>query len=115
MQKKKFSSLNSLSGLVYSTNPDAMQPEPEATIETLAPHLQQLKVYIDKKKRAGKTVTVVEGFVGNLEDLNNLGKELKTKCGVGGSVKDGIIIIQGDYKVKAAEWLQQWKYKVKML
>lgn len=115
MQKRKLNNLNSLSGLVYSTNPAAMESTPITPEATLAPEKQLLRVAIDKKKRAGKTVTVIEGFVGNEDDLNTLGKELKTKCGVGGSVKEGIIMIQGDYKLKAAEWLKHWGYKVKVI
>lgn len=104
---------NTLSGLVYSTNPDMMQ-EPEAPMqETPPPGKQKLKVMLDRKQRAGKTVTLIEGFIGREEDLLDLGKRLKTKCGSGGSAKDGIILIQGDYKQKVAQWLQDWGYSVK--
>ena len=113
MNKKKTTGLANLSNLVYSTNPDAMQQE-EEIIETLEPSKQELKVYHDSKRRAGKTVTVVEGFIGTEDDLNDLGKLLKTKCGVGGSAKDNVIIIQGAFKEKIAQWLSEWKYKVKL-
>lgn len=103
--------INSFSGLVYSTNPDAV-PEPEEEItETLAPNKQRLKIKLDSKKRAGKVVTLIEGFVGSDEDLAALGKQLKTKCGTGGTAKEGLIIIQGDYKIKIMEWLKEWGYK----
>ncbi len=104
---KKF---NSFSGLVFSTNPDAMQPEHNEPEETLAPEQQKLRVSIDKKKRAGKTVTLVDGFAGSEDDLAELGKKLKTKCGAGGSAKDGLIIVQGDYKEKITLWLKEWGY-----
>lgn len=110
MTKKK---LNTLSGLVYSTNPEMMQETPEPFQETPAPEKQKLKVLLDKKQRAGKTVTLVEGFTGREEDLIMLGKRLKTKCGAGGSVKDGFILIQGDYRQKAIQWLSEWGYVVK--
>lgn len=69
-------------------------------METLANNKQQLIVSIDKKQRKGKTVTLIEGFIGKTEDLEVLAKLLKTKCGVGGSAKDGEIVIQGDFKIK---------------
>ena len=92
-------------GVVYSTNPDYQyqyDEEPEA--ETLAPEKQRLRVSLDRHHRGDKTVTLVKGFVGTDEDLQALGKILKGKCGVGGSAKDGEIIIQGDQqeKVRAA-------------
>lgn len=102
-------------GLVYSTNQDYFdqnQSEPEH-IETLPKEKQRLKVVLDWKQRAGKVVTLVEGFAGTEEDLEKLGKELKTKCGAGGSAKDGLILVQGDYKVKVLEWLKAWGYGVK--
>lgn len=84
-------------GIVYSTNPDFVFDEEEGTI-TLEPAKQNLRVMLDKKQRAGKKVTLVTGFQGSDFDLAALGKELKTACGVGGSVKDGEIIIQGDFR-----------------
>jgi translation initiation factor 1 len=107
MTKKK---INAFSGLVFSTNPDLMKEEEETVQETPAPATQNLKVRLDKKQRAGKTVTLVEGFSGNEDDLAALGKQLKTKCGAGGSAKDGEILIQGDYKDKVVAWLKEWGY-----
>lgn len=92
-------------GVVYSTNPDYQyQYDEEHEAETLAPEKQRLRVSLDRHHRGGKTVTLVKGFVGTDEDLQALGKMLKGKCGVGGSAKDGEIIIQGDQqeKVRAA-------------
>lgn len=109
MSKKKNTSGN---GIVYSTDPSfSFEPEQEEVTETLAPANQVLRVTLDKKQRAGKVVTLITGFVGKEEDLEKLGKELKTKCGTGGSVKDGEILIQGDYKEKVVKWLQDWGYK----
>lgn len=102
---------NVLDGLVYSTDPDfkpAQQLMPEE--ETLPPVVQKLKVRLDTKHRAGKAVTLVEAFVGKLEDKEELGKKLKTICGTGGSVKDGEIIIQGDNRDKVLQWLQKNGY-----
>lgn len=97
---------------VFSTNPDYMQEIPQEEAETLAPTLQKLKVKLDTKHRAGKVVTLVEGFIGKAEDAEALGKILKTKCGTGGSVKDNLILLQGDYKNKIIQLLQQLQYKV---
>ncbi len=110
MTKKKINSLSGLSGLVFSTNPDAMKEEEHEIEETLEPKQQKLRVRIEKKHRAGKTVTIVDGFVGNDSDFTDLGKKLKTKCGAGGSAKDGEILIQGDYKDKIVTWLKEWGY-----
>ncbi|WP_291911710.1 translation initiation factor [Chitinophaga sp. CB10] len=108
MSKKKANN----SGMVYSTDPNfSFEPEQQEEVETLPPASQLLKVKLDTKQRAGKVVTIVEGFAGKEEDLEKLGKELKTKCGTGGSVKDGIILIQGDYREKVLKWLQDWGYK----
>ncbi len=98
-------------GLVYSTNKDFYNDFPqEESVDTLPKEKQKLKVTLDSKQRAGKIVTLVDGFVGTNDDLEALGKQLKTKCGAGGSVKDGYIIIQGDYKVKVLGWLKDWGY-----
>ena len=110
MSKKKINT----GGIVYSTNPDFKQEshEPEE-VATLPPAQQQLRVKLDTKQRGGKVVTLVDGFVGKDEDLEKLGKELKTKCGTGGSAKDGQILVQGDYREKVVKWLQDWGYKAK--
>ncbi len=105
--------LNSFSALVYSTNPDVMQPKEQEENETLAPAQQLLKVVLDKKHRAGKMCTLIEGFVGDDAAFTELAKKLKTKCGVGGSAKDGVILIQGDFKNKILEWLKEWGYNAK--
>lgn len=107
MTKKK---LNSFSGLVFSTNPDMMKEEEPEIQETPEPKHQKLRVRIEKKQRAGKTVTIVDGFAGNDDDFTELGKKLKTKCGAGGSAKDGEILIQGDYREKIIAWLKEWGY-----
>ncbi len=108
MTKKKISSL---SGLVYSTNPDfKLEETNNEVIETLPPSQQKLKILLDKKQRAGKKVTLVEGFIGNQSDVEELGKKLKSFCGTGGAVKDGEIIIQGDNKDKVLQWLQKNGY-----
>ncbi len=96
-------------GIVYSTNPDFRFDEEEQTI-TLDPARQNLRVMLDKKQRGGKKVTLVTGFIGSDFDLAVLGKELKTACGVGGSVKDGEILIQGDFKEKILNLLIQKGY-----
>ena len=99
--------------VVFSTNPDyEYEYRAEETQETLAPAKQRLTVCLDKKQRGGKKVTLVGGFVGSVDDLKNLGKELKTKCGAGGNVKDGEILIQGDFRNKVAEYLTNAGYKV---
>lgn len=97
-------------GLVYSTNPDfTWQPENE-TIETLANASQKLRVHVETKHRGGKVATIVTGFVGQENDLIQLGKLLKNKCGTGGSAKDGEIIIQGNCKEKIVEILKKEGY-----
>ncbi len=98
-------------GVVFSTNPDfVFEEEEEDVLSTLAPSEQRLRVRIEKNGRGGKTVTVVKGFVGQDEDLKSLAKSLKTKCGVGGSVKDGDVIIQGDLKEKVVSLLLAMGY-----
>ena len=101
-------------GVVYSTNPD-FQYQTAAQVEedTLPPARQRLIVAIDRRQRAGKQVTLVKGFVGTQDDLAALAKTLKTKCGVGGSVKEGEIILQGDCRDKAVALLTQMGYKAK--
>lgn len=101
-------------GVVYSTNDDfEYSYEEEEQMETLPPQQQNLRVMIDRKQRKGKEVTLVTGFVGTDEDLKELGKILKSKCGVGGSAKDGEIIIQGNQKEKALKLLLEMGYKAK--
>jgi len=109
MSKKQKNTFNSFSSipLVYSTNPDYIQPNAEAEKQTLAPEEQLLRVILETKHRAGKTVTIVYGFEGADADLEALGKALKNFCGTGGSVKDGEIIIQGDHRQKVFQYLKQ--------
>ncbi len=102
------------SGVVYSTSDDFdYQYEDEFEEETLVPSEQNLKVMLDKKSRGGKQVTLVDGFVGTEEDLKALGKLLKSKCGVGGSAKDGEILIQGDHRDKVLQILNKEGYHAK--
>ena len=101
-------------GMVYSTNPDfeyTTTQEEQAT--TLPPQQQNLRVWLDRKHRGGKTVTLVKGFVGSDDDLTELGRMLKSKCGVGGSAKDGEIIIQGDHRDRVVDLLTNAGYKCK--
>ena len=97
-------------GFVYSTDPAFSFEEDKENIDTLPAAQQKLKVRLDTKHRAGKAVTLVEGFVGQEQDLEDLGKKLKSFCGTGGSVKDGQIIIQGDQRQKILQWLQKNGY-----
>lgn len=102
-------------GIVYSTNTDyEYQEEGNFDGEALAPNKQNLRVSLDRKQRGGKSVTLVTGFIGKKEDLDILGKLIKQKCGVGGSVKEGVILIQGDFKVRILELLQREGYKAKI-
>lgn len=98
--------------VVYSTNPDfRYETEAEAEIETIPPARQNLRVWLDRKQRAGKQVTLVKGFVGSDEDLRALAAMLKSRCGVGGSAKEGEIIIQGDFRDRVTELLVKAGYK----
>lgn len=101
-------------GVVYSTNPDfEYDKDAEEHVDTPAPSHQTLYVSLDKKNRKGKSVTLIKGFIGKEEDLKALGKMLKGKCGVGGSVKDGEILIQGDFRQRIIELLSQEGFNVK--
>lgn len=101
-------------GVVFSTNP-SFQPEREEADEriTVPVNQQQLRVRIEKNHRGGKTVTVVDGFEGSVSDLEDLGQQLRKKCGVGGSAKDGLILIQGEQKDRVVRLLQDMGYKAK--
>ncbi len=114
MAKKKLNSLSDLGGFVYSTNEqeDFSQFEDQAT-ESLAPEEQLLEAHFSNKGRGGKTVTVIKGFIGSEEERKALAKLLKTKCSVGGSVKDGDIIIQGNFRDKIIDILASEGYRVK--
>ena len=102
--------------IVYSTNPDFQYRYDEVEEQvTFPPSKQNLRVMLDKKNRGGKSVTLVGGFVGTNEALLELSKELKSKCGVGGSAKDGEILVQGDFRDKIMQLLQQKGYKVKRI
>ena len=110
MAKQKKEKIN----VVYSTNPDFnFQFDEEEEIETLSKAQQLLYVSIDRKQRGGKEVTLVEGFVGKEDDLKELGKLLKSKCGVGGTAKDNEILIQGNFRDKVFDLLTKEGYKVK--
>lgn len=101
-------------GMVYSTNPDfEYTTEQEPQVQTLEPAKQDLRVWLDRKHRGGKTVTLVKGFVGTQEDLSELGRMLKSRCGVGGSAKNGEIIIQGDHRERVVELLLKEGYRCK--
>lgn len=101
--------------VVYSTNPNfQFEYEEEEAQESIAPEDQLLYVSIDRKQRGGKEVTLVEGFVGPEDELKDLGKILKSKCGVGGAAKNGEILIQGNFKTKVADILQDQGFKVKL-
>ena len=92
-------------GFVYSTDPNFKFEEEQKNIIELPPAVQKLRIRLDTKQRAGKAVTLVEGFLGKEQDLEDLGKKLKGYCGTGGSAKDGEIIVQGDQRDKVLQWL----------
>jgi translation initiation factor 1 len=97
-------------GFVYSTDPNFKFEEEAENIETLPPGQQRLKIRLDTKHRAGKAVTLVEGFIGKVVDLEKLARELRSYCGTGGSAKDGEIIIQGDQREKVMQWFAKNGY-----
>jgi translation initiation factor 1 len=100
--------------VVYSTNSDySYESEDDSEQETLPPNEQVLRVYIEKKGRGGKTASVLKGFIGSDEDRNDLSKMIKASCGVGGTVKDGEIIIQGDQRDKIVKLLSAKNYGIK--
>jgi len=110
MAKQKNQRMN----IVYSTNPDFdYQYDELEEPQTLEAREQKLTIRIDKKARAGKEVTLIEGFIGKADDLKQLEKKIKTKCAVGGSSKDNIIIIQGNFKEKITVFLRQEGYFIK--
>ncbi len=103
-------------GVVFSTNADYEYTHDEVPEQdTLPPEKQNIRILLDKKQRAGKMVTLVTGFIGTEDDLKELGRKLKQACGVGGSVKNGEILVQGDFRVRVAERLKADGYKVKVL
>jgi translation initiation factor 1 len=102
-------------GFVYSTDPNFNFEEEQFKSETLPARDQKLTVRLETKHRAGKAVTLVNGYIGKDEDLQDLAKKLKNYCGTGGSAKDGVIIIQGDQREKILQWLNKNSYKAKNL
>jgi len=110
-KKKKFKNITG--DVVYSTNQNYEYDYDQGEEETLAPEEQDLRVWLDKKHRGGKTASVVKNFVGSADDLKDLAKILKSKCGVGGSAKDGEIIIQGDHRDKIMKILLDVGYHAK--
>lgn len=105
---------NNSGNIVYSTNKDyQFEQKDEDEMESLSADSQNLKVWLEKNSRGGKTVSIVKGFVGKESDLTDLAKMLKTKCGVGGTVKDGEILIQGDHREKIIQILTTAGYKAK--
>ena len=110
---KKLSSLDDLGGFVFSTNKEFEFDNNEEQQDTLPNNHQKLEAHLDKKNRGGKIATIIKGFEGTDDDLKDLAKKLKTLCGVGGSAKDGEIIIQGNFRDKIIDSLTKDGYKVK--
>lgn len=110
---KKINNLSDLGGFVFSTNANFDLSNETDSVETLAPNQQRLEAHLDKKNRGGKVATIIRGFVGSETHLKDLGKSLKTHCGVGGSAKDNEIIIQGDFRDKIMLFLKSKGYHVK--
>ena len=92
---------------VYSTDPNFKIEEEQEAAVTFPPAQQKLRVRLDTKQRAGKAVTLIEGFIGTSDDLEDLGKKLRNFCGAGGSAKSGEIIVQGDHRAKVKQWLEK--------
>lgn len=113
--KPKKKSLSDLGGIMYSTDPTFVIPSDHVDEDTMpiSNNQQDLRVMLDKKNRGGKAVTLITGFRMDDSGIEKLGKLLKTKCGVGGSVKDGEILIQGDFRDKIVEILLKDGFKVK--
>lgn len=111
-KKNKLNSLSDLGGFVYSTS-DNFDPGEEQPAESLDPGEQQLEAHLEKKGRGGKVAIIIKGFEGPENDLKDLAKDLKNHCATGGSVKDGEIIIQGNMRDKAMDFLKSKGYKVK--
>lgn len=109
--KKKSKSTTGSNGIVFSTDPSFSFSSEEKPVETVPAAQQKLFIKLDTKQRAGKAVTLIQGFIGRDQDLEQLGKSLKNFCGTGGSVKDGEVIIQGDQRDKVLQWLQKNGYK----
>lgn len=97
-------------GFVFSTNPDFNYDYSQDEYQTVEPRLQNLKIYLDRKARKGKVVTLITGFHGSEDGLKALGKELKSKCGVGGTAKNSEIILQGDHREKVFKYLMDKGY-----
>ena len=113
MARKKFKDRR---GVVYSTNPNYQyQEDPQQEEEAIPNDQQRLRVQLDKKARGGKKVTLVTGFIGPEEDLKSLGKQLKSSCGVGGSVKSGDILIQGDFVDRVVNLLTEAGYNARKI
>jgi len=104
---------NNKGGIIFSTNPSYNYQEDEQQEQTPAPDKQNLKVWLDKKQRKGKIVTLITGFIGSANDLKDLEKQLKNICGSGGSSKDGEILIQGDHRDKILDFLISKNYRAK--
>ena len=109
---KKLNSLSDLGGFVYSTN-ENFEPGEEELTESVDPAAQHLEAHLEKKGRGGKMAVIIKGFEGSENDLKELAKDLKSHCATGGSVKDGEIIIQGNMRDKAMDFLKSKGYKVK--
>lgn len=110
---KKLNSLDDLGGFVFSTNKDFDPGQDSEPQETIPNNQQKLEAHLDKKNRGGKVATIIKGYEGTDDDLKTLAKRLKTLCGVGGSAKEGEIIIQGNFRDKIMDYLSKEGYKIK--